>query len=57
MISEKVAECITRMQDEIPLCVQQSYEEVLELVKQEIGVQQGRSCGPYRFNIFTRESQ
>ena len=37
-ISEKVAECKKMMQGEISLCVQWGYEEVLELVKQEIGV-------------------
>jgi hypothetical protein len=41
------------MQGEISLCVQWGYEEVLELVKQEIGVWQGHSCGPYLFNIFS----
>jgi hypothetical protein len=35
---QKVAECIERMQNEVSFCVQQSYEEVSELVKQEIGV-------------------
>lgn len=37
-INEKKAECVKRMQDAIQFCMQKSYEEITEPVKQETEV-------------------
>jgi len=52
-ISKIVVEWIKRKKDKIQCCVNRSYEEVNETVKQATGLRQTCSLGPYLFTIFT----